>query len=320
MAPRVVGGRAAAKGRTPAVCCAASSAKVPNARLLEVARHAADVGAQVVMAAADKPKNLARKEGTDIVTETDKAAEVAIVDAILKAFPDHAVLGEEGGMSGNPASEYLWCIDPLDGTVNFAHGYPGFNVSVGVLRHATAVAGCVIEFVGAPGDWRMRKYYACRNGGAMRDGKPISVSGTKELRDAVVATELSWYPKQWPFFQRLHTEFTQRVRGTRMCGAAAANLCHLAEGMVDAYWQFNLKPWDAAAGVVIAEEAGARLATANGTAYSVFDRSIVATNDAVFEKVLEVTGPLMEEMHDAGVAVPPFKVAGYSVKTGAQLE
>jgi myo-inositol-1(or 4)-monophosphatase len=145
------------------------------------------------MEAADKPRNISRKEGTDIVTATDNAAEEAITKAILAAFPDHAVLGEEAGLSGNHASSYLWVIDPLDGTVNFTHSIPGFNVSVGVLRHATPVAGCVVEFVGAPGAWTARTYWAHRNGGAFCDGKPIQVSRTRQLRDAVV---VSWKVKE----------------------------------------------------------------------------------------------------------------------------
>mmetsp|Transcript_31073 Transcript_31073/g.68990 ORF Transcript_31073/g.68990 Transcript_31073/m.68990 type:complete len:341 (+) Transcript_31073:71-1093(+) len=297
-----------------------ASSKVPPAELLAAAKAAALVGAEVVMDAVNKPRNISRKEGTDIVTETDNAAEAAITAALLQVFPNHAVLGEESGLMGDPTSDYLWCIDPLDGTVNFAHGYSGFNVSVGVLRHATPIAGCVVEFIGAPGQWSMRVFTGSRNGGAFCNGEPIMVSRTKKVRDALVATELVMYEDMWPHLQQLHTVFTRDSRGVRMSGAAAANLCHLAQGTIDTYWQFNLKPWDAAAGVIIAEEAGARISTADGTAFSVFDKSLLATNDALYEQMLAITDPVMDAMHEQKVDLTPYKIEGYRVKTGAQLE
>jgi len=100
------------------------------------------------MAAVDAPRNIQRKGALDLVTDTDRAAEEACLEVVRRACPGHAILGEEGGVSGDMSSDYLWCIDPLDGTTNFAHGYPSFAVSIGVLRHATPVAACVVEFVG----------------------------------------------------------------------------------------------------------------------------------------------------------------------------
>ncbi|KXZ47648.1 hypothetical protein GPECTOR_34g807 [Gonium pectorale] len=294
------------------------AAKVATDELLAVAKKAAHLGAEVVMSALDKPRTISRKEGTDIgagVTETDKASEEAVVSAIRAAFPSHAVLGEEGGVLGDVKSEYLWCVDPLDGTVNFAHGYPSFCVSVGVLRHATPVAGCVVEFLPSGGSpaaggaaWTMRTFSASRNGGAFADGKQIFVSGVKELRDALVATELVYYEDMWPQLSGLHRTFTEKCRGVRMSGAAAANLCHLAMGSIDAYWQYNLKPWDVAAGLLILEEAGGRVSTGDGLAYNVFDRSLLATNDALYEKVLAVTEPATSSMLEEGVSLSPCYV------------
>lgn len=296
------------------------ASKVMPAELLAVAKKAAQKGAEVVMAAVDKPRNISRKEGTDIVTETDKASETAVVSAILEAFPGHAVLGEEGGVTGDVGSDYLWCVDPLDGTINFAHGYQGFCVSVGVLRHATPVAGCVIEFHGGPKQWHTRTFTAHRNGGAFCDGQQIFVSRVKEIPNALVCTEASYYEDMWPQLQNLYREFTEKSRGVRMSGAAASNMCHLALGCIDAYYQYNLKPWDVAAGAVILEEAGGRLTTADGLAYSVFDRSLLATNDALYEKVLAVTEPQTSAMLKEGVSLSPWFVPqGYRVRSGAQL-
>lgn len=100
------------------------------------------------MEAVDAPRNIQRKGALDLVTDTDQAAEVACLSVIRDKCPGHAILGEEGGVSGDMTSDYLWCIDPLDGTTNFTHGYPSFAVSIGVLRHATPVASAVVEFVG----------------------------------------------------------------------------------------------------------------------------------------------------------------------------
>lgn len=276
----------------------------------------------MVMAALDKPRNIQLKGGIgDIVTDTDKASEVACVAAIQSAFPDHLILGEEGGVIGSGESDYLWCIDPVDGTCNFAHNYQSFCVSVGVLRHALPVAGCVIEFVGGPGNWHTRTFSGARNLGSTVDGKALLVSNVKKLEDALVATEFNYYDDLWETQQELFKDFAQHAMGVRASGAAAANLCHLAAGQIDAYYQYMLKPYDVAAGIVILEEAGGRVTTADGSAYSVFDRSLLCTNDALFEKMLaRVEGPTSQAIKRGvklGVANVP---KNYRVRSGAQLE
>jgi myo-inositol-1(or 4)-monophosphatase len=319
---------------------AARANRIPNAQLLEVAKLAARKGAEVVAAAADAPRRVMSKgEAFDVVTETDAAAEKAVAGAILAAFPDHPILGEEGGILGNAdavsKSEWLWVVDPLDGTCNFAHALPSFSVSVAVLRHATPVAGVVIEFTGGPGNWSTREYAASRNGGATVDGKALQCSRVSKLREAVVACEMVWYgstrPQDdaendwaravWPENARLLAELVREVRGLRCSGSAAVNLARVASGQCDAYFQYNLKPWDVAAGVLLVEEAGGRVATADGTAYSVFDRSLLAANDAVFEALLEKTEPRTAAIQALGVKLGPAGVpAGYSVRSGRQME
>ncbi|KAF8065529.1 IMPL1 [Scenedesmus sp. PABB004] len=328
-APRRGGPAAAAARAVPSrrrAVISASGAKTPTKDLRRVAEQAAAAGAEVVMAALARPRAFSSK-GTvgDIVTATDKESEAACVAAIAAAFPDHAILGEEGGMlsgAGTAGSDYLWCIDPLDGTVNFAHAYPGFCVSIGVLRHALPVAGCVVEFTGGPGGWSTRTYSGGRNLGSTVDGRPLLVSGVKRLEDALIATEFNCPDERlWPSMAELFRDFTSNAMGMRASGAAAVNLCHLAAGQVDAYFQYLLKPWDVAAGVVILEEAGGRLTTADGAAYSVFDGSLLATNDALYGAMLErLEGPT-RRAHDAGVPLGPANVpAGFRVRSGAQLE
>lgn len=272
--------------------------------------------------AADKPRNIQSKGSIgDIVTDTDKASEAACIAAIQAAFPEHGILGEEGGLTGNADSDYLWVIDPLDGTCNFAHGYPGFCVSIGVLRHALPVAGCVVEFTGGPGKWATRTYSGGRNLGSTLDGQVLLVSNVKKLEDALVATELVYYDELWHAQSELYREFSRSAMGVRASGAAATNLCHLAAGMVDGYYQFMLKPWDTAAGIVILEEAGGRVTTADGSAFSVFDRSLLATNDALYSQMLsKLEGPTTKAMQHGAKLGPANVPKSYKVRSGAQLE
>lgn len=188
---------------------------------------------------------------------------------LRESFPEHAVLGEEGGVSGDPRSGYLWCVDPLDGTTNFAHGYPSFAVSVGVLRRATPVAGVVIEFGGGPGSWSARRYEAAADRGATCDGRPLRVSPTRALGQSLLVTGFGYdHEACWAANMDLFRHLTDVTQGVRRAGAAAVDLCHVAAGVVDAFWEFNLKPWDVAAGLLIAREAGAVATTMLGGALS----------------------------------------------------
>ncbi|MEW5311690.1 MAG: hypothetical protein WDW38_003385 [Sanguina aurantia] len=286
--------------------------------LLKVAHEAADAGSKVVLAALNQPRTTVRKAGLDIVTATDKESEAAVVAVISAAFPGHAILGEEGGVTGPVSSDYLWAIDPIDGTVNFASGLDSFCVSVGVLRHATPLAGVVIEFVGGP-VWTTRTYSASRNGGAFLNGARMSVSGIRDLADAVVATEMTENKDMWPHVSGLLKTLAQQARGVRMSGFRS---CKPVQGTLDAYVHYNLKPWDVAAGVLIVEEAGGRVTTADGVAYSVFDRSLLATNDALYDKMLSISEPVTDALsEELLVDLSQWCVpAGYRVKAGAQLQ
>lgn len=277
-------------------------------------------------------------DALDVVTETDGKAEAAVAAVISRLLPDHPILGEEGGIIGGgdvSKSEYLWVVDPLDGTCNFAHQLPSFSVSVAVLRHATPVAGVVIEFTGGPGNWGQRVYAASRNGGATVDGRALSCSRVSRLSEAVLGCEMVWYGSLearddaendwaravWPGHTKLVGGLVREARGIRCSGSAAVNLARVAGGQLDAYCQYWLKPWDVAAGVLLVEEAGGRVATCDGTAYSVFDRSMLATNDALFGAMLERTEPVTAAIQSAGVKLGPVGVpAGYGVRGGRQMD
>lgn len=294
---------------------------LPAKDLLQVALKAAEAGADVVRAALDKPRTISFKGATDLVTETDGASEAAILDVLRGAYPGHAILGEEGGVSGDTGSDYLWCVDPLDGTTNFAHGYPSFGVSVAVLRRATPVAGVVIEFAGGPGAWVTKTYAASRNGGATLNGKAISVSRTSDVTKSLLVTGFGYeHDAAWAANMALFRHYTDVSQGVRRLGAASVDMCHVALGVVDAYWEYRLKPWDVAAGVLIVEEAGGRVSTMDGLPYSVFQRSVLVSNDSLHESLLERMDPATAELREAGVDLSPWFVPeGYGVHTGAQL-
>ncbi|KAK4800804.1 hypothetical protein SAY86_021291 [Trapa natans] len=254
--------------------------------LIQVVEAAAKSGAQVVMDAVNKPRNISYKGITDLVTDTDKMSEESILEVVKKNFPNHLILGEEGGIIGDPSSDYLWCIDPLDGTTNFAHGYPSFAVSVGVLFQGNPAAAAVVEFVGGPMCWNTRIFSATAGGGAFCNGEKICVSKTDKVERSLLVTGFGYeHDDAWSTNIDLFKEFTDISRGVRRLGAAAVDMCHVALGIVEAYWEYRLKPWDMAAGVLILEEAGGAVTRMDGGKFCVFDRSVLVSNGILHDQV-----------------------------------
>ncbi|CAK9223098.1 unnamed protein product [Sphagnum troendelagicum] len=276
---------------------AVSFEQLPLKELLLASEAAAKRGAEVVMAAIDKPRNIDYKGKTDLVTDTDRNTELAILEVLRDKFPGHLVLGEEGGVSGDATSEYLWCIDPLDGTTNFAHGYPSFAVSVAVLHRGRPVAASVVEFAGGPFAWVTRTFTASAGGGAFCNGHHIHVSNTDQVERSLLVTGFGYeHDEAWAANIALFKEFTDVSRGVRRLGAAAVDMCHVALGIVEAYWEFRLKPWDMAAGVLIVEEAGGTVTCMDGSPFSVFDRSVLVSNGVLHKKLLEKIQPPTEKL------------------------
>ncbi|XP_060674064.1 phosphatase IMPL1, chloroplastic isoform X4 [Ziziphus jujuba] len=246
---------------------AQSTGPIAPSRLIQVAETAASTGAQVVMDAVNKPQSITYKGLTDLVTDTDKMSEAAILEVVRNNFGDHLVLGEEGGIIGETSSDYLWCIDPLDGTTNFAHCYPSFAVSVGVLFRGKPAAASVVEFVGGPMCWNTRTFSATAGGGAFCNGQKVHVSQTHQVEQSLLVTGFGYeHDDAWATNMELFKEFTDISRvlideiyffllshGVRRLGAAAVDMCHVALGIVEAYWEYRLKPWDMAAGVLLLE-------------------------------------------------------------------
>ncbi|KAG0448911.1 hypothetical protein HPP92_027597 [Vanilla planifolia] len=234
-----------------------STGSIPAAELVGVVELAAKTGAEVVMAAVNKPRNISYKGVTDLVTDTDKLSESAILNVVRKNFKDHLILGEEGGLIGDTRSDYLWCIDPLDGTTNFAHCYPSFGVSVGVLFRGRPAAASVVEFVGGPMCWNTRTFSASSCGGAFCNGQKINVSQTDQVERSLLVTGFGYeHDDAWATNMNLFKHFTDISRGVRRLGAASVDMSHVALGIAEAYWEYRLKPWDMAAGVLLLETIG----------------------------------------------------------------
>ena len=217
---------------------------------------------------------------SDLVTEVDALAEAEIRRVIHAVFPDHAILGEEEGLTGD--AQERWIVDPLDGTVNYAHGFPMYCASIAYQHAGERMVGVVYD------PTRDELFTAVRGQGALLNGRPLRVSGTPELRTpALVATGFPYDVAENP----ANLEYVRRALALgvplRRPGAAALDLCYVAAGRLDAYWELDLKPWDAAAGSLILEEAGGRVTDLEGHA-TPYGRMIVATNGLLHDELLRM--------------------------------
>jgi myo-inositol-1(or 4)-monophosphatase len=219
----------------------------------------------------------------DLVTEVDKACEALIVDALARERPRDAVLAEESGGSGREGATFRWVIDPLDGTTNYAHGYPRFCVSIGVEREGE-------RHVGAVYDPLMDELYtAVRGLGAFRNGAPIRVSPERELDRALLATGFAYDARESRVDNLDHFgAFLKRARALRRDGSAALDLCYVASGRLEGYWELKLQPWDVAAGALVVEEAGGRVTDFAGSGDARAGREVVASNGHLHAAMLAV--------------------------------
>lgn len=228
--------------------------------ILRVAIGAARAGGQVLRDQFRRVSLEVRAKGdNDFVTSADHASEAAILAVVREAFPDHAVLAEEGGSTGDAEGELQWVIDPLDGTNNFLQGLPIFCVSVACRRQGVPVAGVVLDPVGN------HLFAAARGGGATWNGRPMNVSSRTSLEGAFLATGFPFRTHAaLDLYLAAFREVFPRVRGIRRCGAAALDLAHTAAGIYDGFFELRLSPWDIAAGVLLIEEAGGRVSDLDG--------------------------------------------------------
>ena len=228
------------------------------------------------------------KGDVDLVTVADRTVEAYLQDALLTAFPAHGIYGEEGTRDRLDA-EFRWYIDPLDGTTNFAHGFPHFCVSMGLEQRTSGlaeehdgpiVAGVIFDPL------RDALFVAERGKGAFLNGKPIHVSSVPELGEALVSTGFPSRKRHENPNIHFYQEFTLRSHGVRRAGSAALDLAYTACGRLDAFWEFNLNPWDTAAGFLLVEEAGGMVTGFDGAYRRLDSREVLASNQLIHHEML----------------------------------
>jgi myo-inositol-1(or 4)-monophosphatase len=249
---------------------------------LETAIDLARAAGDVLNHYASRDKMVEFKGHANLVTIADKKSEELIIGGILNRYPTHSILAEESGAT-QPGAAVQWIIDPLDGTTNFAHGYPFYCVSIGVEENGEAVCGVVYDPV------RDELFSAARGHGAYCNGDRLKVSEVESLSRALLITGFPY-----SFRDRLDTvmhqfrEFMVSSQAVRRGGAAALDLCYVAAGRLDGFWELYLQPWDTAAGRIIVEEAGGRITDFKGGPFFTNLKEILASNGTIHEEMLAV--------------------------------
>src|SRR5919199_1174577 len=233
----------------------------------------------------DSPLQISNKGDIDLVTEADLASERLIVERVRSYHPRHAVLTEESGdvvALGGARSDYKWIVDPLDGTTNYAHGYPVFCVSIALEHLGSVVVGVVYDPV------RDELFAAERGEGATLNGRRIRVSDTDDLNRAMVCTGFPYDVRDRGDFARHFANFIMHAQAIRRDGSAALDLANVACGRFDGFFEEGLRPWDVAAGVLLVEEAGGRVSHYNGQLFNVYPPPILVSNGLIHEQMMRV--------------------------------
>ncbi|MFB3921687.1 MAG: inositol monophosphatase [Terriglobia bacterium] len=234
------------------------------------------------------PLEISYKSPANLVTEADKRSEALIVERLQKHFPGHAVVGEEGG-GQRINSDYCWYVDPLDGTTNFAHGFPVFCVTLGLAYRGEVIAGVVYD------PTREELYTSERGGGAFLNGKRISVSKNATLAESLLATGFPPFDSHHELNAQLFFRFTTLSHGIRRPGSAALDFCFVAAGRFDAFWELTLNPWDKAAGSLLVAEAGGRVTDLAGGPFKLPTGEIFASNGLIHDEMIPVFAEALAE-------------------------
>ncbi len=227
------------------------------------------------------------KGDVDLVTVADRASEKLIVERLRAQWPGHDIVGEEGTRQESGA-EYRWYIDPLDGTTNFAHGYPVFCVSMGLQRDGEMVAGVLYD------PTRDELFAAEKGKGAFLNGQPIRVSQTKRLCESLLATGFPSHKRHKNPNIHFYHEITLRSHGVRRAGSAALDLANVASGRYDGFWEFNLNPWDTSAGTLLVAEAGGKVSRYDGSAWRLDSKETLASNGLIHDEMMRTFAWILE--------------------------
>ncbi len=248
---------------------------------LALAEELARDAGQILLERQKTGFKISKKGRVNLVTEADLASEELIVSRIRETFPTHRILAEERGAGGGGAS-VKWVIDPLDGTTNFAHGYPAYCVSIGLESDGQIVGGLVYDPVGD-------ECFRARLGeGAYLNGEPIEVSAEERLEDSLLCTGFSYEAEEIELNLRHFNYMMRHARSVRRDGSAALDLCYVACGRFEGFWELSLHPWDVAAGSIIVREAGGRVTLFDGTEASIYDRECLAANQRLHGTVSRI--------------------------------
>ncbi|MBS9386722.1 inositol monophosphatase family protein [Dolichospermum circinale] len=256
---------------------------------LDIATEAALAAGVVLQDYLGKLEDAITEKGRpgDLVTAADKASEQVILEVLRRHFPQHSILAEESGKLGNQDNEFLWAIDPLDGTTNYAHQYPCFAVSIGLMIQGVPKVGVIYD------PFRDELFRAAAGLGATRNRRPIQVSQTAELGKSLLVSGFAYDRRETP--DNNYAEFchlTHLTQGVRRDGAAALDLAYVACGRVDGYWERGIAPWDVVAGIILVQEAGGNVTAYDGTPIKIESGRILATNgylhDSLSQELIKV--------------------------------
>jgi myo-inositol-1(or 4)-monophosphatase len=263
-------------------------------RVTDIARQ----GGRLLMEYFSRRIGFEYKGDVDLVTEADRASEKLIVSQLRQNWPDYDLVGEEGSRDER-GSEYRWYVDPLDGTTNFAHGYPVFCVSIGLEKAGELIVGVLYD------PTRDEMFAAEKDAGATLNGKPIHVSKTEQLCEAILGTGFPSHKRHKNPNIHFYHQLTLRSHGVRRAGSAALDLANVAAGRYDGFWEFNLNPWDTTAGVVLVREAGGIVTRFDGTPFRSDSHETLASNGLLHAELMR---NFAEIFAGRGLEEPPSPV------------
>jgi myo-inositol-1(or 4)-monophosphatase len=251
--------------------------------MLNFAQQTAREAGKILLDKFGKKINVYKKGDINLVTEADLASEKFIIEQIKSYYPKHSILAEESGVAVvDGESKWKWIIDPLDGTTNFAHGYPCFCVTIALEHEGEIVVGVTFD------PTRDEMFSAEKNGGAFLNNKQIHVSDTEKLGDALICTGFPYDVSERENFARHFTDFVTNARGIRRDGSAAIDMAYVACGRFDGFWEEGLHAWDVAAGKLLIEEAGGRVTYYDDSPFSIYKPPICASNGIIHHEMLKI--------------------------------